>query len=257
MSHKSRINEINFNNFNNHMRIIGYRNYNDIDVYFEKYNWTARHRTYGEFKRGGIKCPYELRLCDVAYLGEGVYKTRDGNKKTKEYVEWNAMVQRCYNPYRINRDLTYKDCIVDDYFLCFQNYAKWREQNYYEIPNEIMSLDKDILYKGNKIYSPNTCIFVPSRINSLLIKADGIRGDLPIGVSYHKGHNKYSARCRIINGNKKQSKFLGYYSNPQEAFYSYKTFKENYIKQVADEYKTLIPSQLYEALYRWEVDIDD
>ena len=56
--------------------------------------------------------------------------------------------------------------------------------------------------------------------------------------------------------NKKQN-FLGYYNTPEEAFQAYKQFKENYIKQVADEYKELIPEKLYNAMYEYEVKIED
>ena len=56
--------------------------------------------------------------------------------------------------------------------------------------------------------------------------------------------------------NKKQN-FLGHYNTPEEAFQAYKQFKENYIKQVADEYKELIPEKLYNAMYEYEVEIED
>lgn len=50
---------------------------------------------------------------------------------------------------------------------------------------------------------------------------------------------------------------LGIYDTPNEAFNVYKEFKEKLIKQVADEYKGLIPKELYEAMYEYEVDIND
>ena len=255
MNYKPRINEVNFNHFGSHMEIIEYRNARDIDVYFKQYDWVSQHKEYRDFKQGMIKCPYEPSVYGVGYLGEGIYKVKDNNKTTVEYEEWRGMIRRCYDAYLINKYPTYIDCTVADTFLCFQNYARWREDNYYQVPNDKMCLDKDILYKGNKIYAPTKCTFVPNRINVLFTKADKRRGDLPIGVCYDKGY--YLSHCSVIKNDKKTKVYLGRYSNPQEAFYSYKTFKENYIKQVADEYKTLIPSQLYEALYRWEVDIDD
>ena len=51
--------------------------------------------------------------------------------------------------------------------------------------------------------------------------------------------------------------YLGRFKNEIDAFIAYKQFKENYIKQVADEYKKLIPTKLYEALYKYEVKIND
>ena len=65
--------------------------------------------------------------------------------------------------------------------------------------------------------------------------------------------NKFLSRC----SDGKKYKFLGYYNTPQEAFNVYKNFKEMVIKQVADEYKPYIPQKLYEAMYRYEVEIDD
>ena len=123
-----------------------------------------------------------------------------------------------------------------------------------------MHLDKDILCKGNKIYSPETCIFVPNNINILFVKRDKMRGEYPIGVNYHKQHKKLYVSCGIINkDNKHKQKFLGLFplDKPFQAFYTYKQFKENYIKQVADEYRDLIPQKLYEAMYSYEVEIND
>lgn len=60
-------------------------------------------------------------------------------------------------------------------------------------------------------------------------------------------------------GNEKNKKYLGRFPLDQveEAFLTYKRFKENYIKQVADEYKNLIPDKVYQALYNYKVEITD
>lgn len=120
-----------------------------------------------------------------------------------------------------------------------------------------MQLDKDMLYKGNKIYSPENCIFVPSRINKLLLKRQNYRGEYPIGVNYHKRDNIFEASCSIITNNNKKKIYLGRFDNSEEAFQIYKRFKENYIKQVADEYKNKIPKNLYDAMYKYKVEITD
>ena len=120
-----------------------------------------------------------------------------------------------------------------------------------------MCLDKDILIKGNKIYSPNTCIFVPKRINTLFIKCDKARGNLPIGVSKreeNKYKNSYRAKCRNIYGKRITSKT---YKNPIECFYEYKKIKEQTIKDAADLYKDKIPNKLYDAMYNWKVEVND
>ena len=80
------------------------------------------------------------------------------------------MLGRCYNEYNLKRRPTYKGCEVCDEWLNFQNFAEWFDNNYYTIDNEAVCLDKDILIKGNKTYSPEACVFVPITINSLFTK---------------------------------------------------------------------------------------
>ena len=128
---------------------------------------------------------------------------------------------------------------------------------YYEIPGETMCLDKDILCKGNKVYSRETCIFVPQKINSLFVKSDKSRGKDPIGV-YQLPNGNYQVRCGNSYG---ERIYLGLYSTKEEAFRVYKNYKEKVIKEVIDSYEGKIPepfySRLKEAMYNYEVEIDD
>ena len=120
-----------------------------------------------------------------------------------------------------------------------------------------MRLDKDVLYKNNKVYSPDTCIIVPERINMVLQTGRSTNKSGYPGVD-KRSENSYRARCNVtdkINGNKVIT--IASFNNPVEAFHAYKEFKENYIKQVADEYKDRIPKKLYDAMYRYEVEITD
>ena len=254
-----RTGERNINNFGSEMIITRYKTNKDIDVYFPEYNWTAENVAYCNFKNGEIRCLYEPRACNHGYIGEGEYKIKQNRKYTKCYNTWKHMLERCFDEkFQIKRP-TYKGCKVCAEWLNFQVFAEWFYNNYYEIEGEAMCLDKDILVKGNKIYSPNTCVFVPNNINVLFTKSDKIRGEYPIGVSYNKRDKKFSAQCSIYNfeENKKEYKYLGYYETPEQAFNSYKQFKENYIKQIADCYKDRIPTKLYDALYNYEVEITD
>ena len=252
-----RTDETGTNNFGSKMVITKYRNALDIDVYFPQYDWIFKNATYITFKKGNIKCPYERRYYGAGYLGEGKYKVSENGKDTKCYKTWSHMLERCYNEKYKKKKPTYEDCKVCEELLNFQNFAEWDSENYYVIEGERMHLDKDILIKGNKIYSPDTCIYVPQTINSLFVKSDKIRGNTPIGVSRQK--NKFRAQCSVYdfeNKNKKR-KYLGSYNSPEEAFKVYKEFKENYIKEVADYYKNQIPNKLYDALYNYEVEITD
>lgn len=254
-----RIGEKRINNFGSEMIITEYRGYHDIDAYFPKYDWFFKNADYSNFKKGKIKCPYERRYYGVGYLGEGKYEAWKNSKATRVYQTWHDMLKRCYDEKEHKRHLTYKDCNSSEKWLNFQNFGEWDSENYYEIEGQQMCLDKDILVKHNKIYSPNTCIYVPQGINKLFIKNDKKRGESVIGTSYHKRDKVYQVNCNLINPETKKSKnkYLGYYNTEVEAFKVYKYYKERNIKEVADYYKGRIPNKLYDALYNYEVDIND
>lgn len=165
---------------------------------------------------------------------------------------WRDMLRRCFDmEYKENLP-TYDTCTVCDEWLNFQNFAKWYYDNYYVIPDERIELDKDILIKGNKLYSKDTCVFVSHAINSLFTKRTNCRGKYKIGVSFVNG--KYKASCH--DGTKKR-KNLGTFSTEHEAFLAFKEFKEKHIKEIAEKYKEYIPQKLYRALYAYEVQIND
>ena len=257
MKFKDRTGEENINNFGSKMMIREYRSARDVDVYFPEYGWTFKYARYNNFKRGTIKCPYERRYYGVGYLGEGKYKMSENGKHTKEYDIYHDMLKRCYDSKFQEKRPTYKDCVVEDYLLNFQHMGAWINENYYEVPGERMHLDKDILNKGNKVYSRETCIFVPHRINTLFTKSDNSRGENPIGVRPTSSGN-YQAFCH--NGYGKNI-YLGIYSTKEEAFNIYKEYKENLIKETIDSYEGKIPEPFYSklktAMYSYEVEIDD
>ena len=238
------------NNFGSEMVIVEYRKWDDVDIYFPEYDWLLKHVRYAHFKNGEIKCPYERRYFNVGYLGEGKYKMSENGKFKKEYKIWYYMLQRCYDPKYQEREPTYKGCTVEEFWLNFQNATEWYKSNYYEIPGERIELDKDILFKGNKIYSRDTCIFVPQKINLLFTK----RGN---NIRLRKSGN-YQVNCNNIYG---KTICLGTYSSKEEAFQVYKQYKEKLIKDVIDSYKGKIPepfySRLRDAMYNYEVEIDD
>lgn len=250
---KDRSGEIKDNNFGSKMIIKKYKNYGDIDIYFPEYNCTVYHKTYNDFKNGKIYCPYEPRVYGIGYFGIGEYKVRDElGKNTKAYTAWHDMLRRCYNNTWKEKHPTYENCYVNEEWLNYQNFAEWFYQNYYEIDSEIMNLDKDILIKYNNEYGPNACVYTPHRINNLFIRRDSMRGELPIGVRMI--NNKFEASCSDENSKKV---VLGLYDTQEEAFNVYKEYKEKLIKEIADEYKEYIPYVLYEAMYNYEVEIDD
>ena len=246
-----RIGERSYNIYGTEMVIVKYINCHDIIVEFQdEYHYKAKIN-YNAFKSGNVSNPYDKKVFGIGFVGEGKY-SRSYDKKL--YNTWYSMMLRCYQQNNLSKYITYKDCKVDERFHCLQDFGKWYEDNYYEVPGEIMSLDKDILVKGNRIYSPETCIFTPQTINSLIVrKYKNGNNDLPLGVCYHKQHDKFMSSCSTINS----TICLGYYDTPEEAFYVYKKFKEKYIKNVADKFKDFIPKKLYDALYNYKIEIND
>lgn len=118
-------------------------------------------------KKGNVRNVYDRNLFNVGYLGEGIYKSKVNRKNTTQYNAWQNMLRRCYNESYQEKHPTYIGCEVIKEWHNFQNFTKWYDENYYEIEGQIMDLDKDIMVIGNKIYSPETYLFVPQSINKL------------------------------------------------------------------------------------------
>ena len=231
--------------------IVEYVGYNNITVQF-KTTGEIVETTYQCFKNGNVKSRFVPSVYGVGYLGYENAVDENG-KSLKSYETWKNMLERSYS----GKYPTYKDCYVCPEWHNYSNFKEWFDNNYYEIPNEKMALDKDILYKGNKIYSPDTCVFVPQNINTLFIKSNKARGKYPIGVYFNKNANKFIAKCNIFYNEKNQRKYLGCFNTIDDAFNAYKEIKESNVKQMADYYKENIPNKLYEAMYNYKVEITD
>ena len=192
-----------------------------------------------------MKDLYKKTVYGVGFIGEGEYKITVNNQRTKMSNAWKNMLQRCYKG--LETHPSYDKVLVDDRWHNFQNFGKWFEENYVEG----WHLDKDILAKGNKIYSPETCCFVPPEINYLFIKCNKSRGEYPIGISLV--HNRFQVTLRK-NG---KTHNLGRFNTIEEAFQVYKFAKETHIKEVADIWKPVIIEVIYNAMYNWVVEITD
>ena len=197
-------------------------------------------------KSGTVKDPLSRSVYGVGVVGEEA--TRINNRQIKERELWSSMLTRCYDDKYHSRFQAYVGCSVSDNFKYFPYFKEWCNQQIgFNI--EGFELDKDILVKGNKIYSEDTCCFVPREINSLFVKRKKSRGNFALGVDYKKSVKKFRARC----GNK----YLGLFNTELEAFYAYKQAKETYIKEVANKWKDQIDPRVYNALMKYEVEITD
>lgn len=239
-----RLFEIRNNNNGTPMQIIAYRKQSDIDVKFlDRYDYIREHTTYSNFQRGQVKNPFDKTICNVGYIGDGEYLTGTARKHTVEYQNRTCMIRRCYDESLKERYSAYfRDCVVCDEWHNFQIFAKWYNDNIYQTGSERMHIDKDILIKGNKLYSPDTCLIVPQRINMLFLKKPNKYG-LPNGVK-KISNEKYESR---YNG-----KYLGIFNSVEEAVMQHDIEKQNAVIKIANEYKGKIPNKVYIALINWK-----
>lgn len=242
-----RLGEIRLNTKGTPMKIIAYRSAEDIDIEFQdEFRYVKEHQIYVNFKSGQIKNPYDKNICGVGYMGVGKYHSKHPNGvHTMEYQNWIAMIRRCYD---VDRKSTYPAyygiCEVCEQWHNFQVFAKWYEENYYQVGTERMHIDKDILVKGNKYYSPETCILVPQRINMLFMKKPNKYG-LPNGIK-PRANGKYEAKYG--------GKQIGVFETLELAAIAHDEEKLKAVIKIANEYKDKIPSKLYEALINWKPD---
>lgn len=253
----SRLNLENINHQGSIMKIIEYNNATDIIVEFQDNYKTKVHTRYKHFIEGNVRNPYHPTIYGIGMIGNK-YPMSINGKDTKEYKAWCHILERCYSKIYHNKQPTYKKVRVCEEWLLFENFYEWihGQDNFDKWYNgNRWGLDKDILVKGNKIYSPETCCLVPQNVNNLFTKNNAIRGSTFIGVHEQKG--KYLSCCNNIFTNKQE--YLGSYNTPEEAFYVYKNYKENLIKQVAEiEYnKGNITERCYNAMMNYEVEITD
>lgn len=175
-----------------------------------------------------------------------------GGKKIWEYQLWNGMLKRCFYERCKQNQPTYQGVTCSKDWLSMTSFIEDVSQmRGYGLKG--WELDKDILQKGNKLYSKEACCFVPQELNTLLTKRDNSRGEYPVGVYFQKASGKFMAQL-AINGKRK---YLGLFSSPEEAFQAYKTAKEAYIKVVAQKWQHLLDERVYEALMNYTVDITD
>lgn len=161
------INEKFITNEGYEISIIDYINKQHVLINFEDRPDLQIWSTFQNIKNGQIKNPYHLSVYGKGYYGVGKYTARINNIKTQEYIKWFSMFVRCYDEQYLLRQPAYRGCEVGEEFLCFQNFANWYHVKIYDCQYPL-ELDKDLLCRGNKIYKPSTCCFIPKEINATI-----------------------------------------------------------------------------------------
>lgn len=212
--------------------------------------------TSGHIKAGSVKDKLKPKIYGIGVLGDEVTQDLTG-VTLKVYALWKNMLKRCYYHKHVEEYPTYKSCTTSENFNYYPYFKSWCNKqtgfNAVDDKGNTFTLDKDILIKGNKLYSEDTCCFVPEELNLLLVNNASVRGKYPVGVFLDKKVNNFKSKVRC-NGKVRE---IGTYNTPEEAFLAYKQAKEAYIKEVANKWKDQIDIRVYEALMKYEVDIND
>lgn len=168
--------------------------------------------------RTKTKLLYGIGVNDADYVVQ-INKTEvvDGVKKVfvewrcPYYVKWSSMMGLSYNKKVFKIRPSYEVCSVVPEWHYFMTFRAWMEKQDWEGKQ----LDKDILFPGNKVYGPDTCVFVDAKVNTFLIESTSARGEWPIGVSFHKDTGKFQANIRDVFNNKRL--YLGIFERPEQA----------------------------------------
>lgn len=224
---RGNIGEINYNKEGCKIEVIdGGTKYSHCIVrIFGGYKIYEKEVYYKDFKNGQIKNLYYPSVYKIGYLGVGKHKPSIKGNRTKKYSVWVNMFKRCYNPYRINKNLCYENVFVCKEWHNFQNFGDWFDENYREFKNTKSHLDKDLLSYKYKIYSPETCIFIPVELNNFMTnnKSDNTSGYT--GVCKMKHFDKYEVDIADFTNELKQTR-IGLFHNINEAIDAYNKRRE-------------------------------
>lgn len=175
-------------------------------------------------------------------------------KSNVAYSIWNGIYIRCYKDDRV-----YEGAFMCDLWKNNKDaFAEWWSAEYYECDGESMAVDKDLLFPGNKEYSPEKCCIIPQSLNTMLSNCKKHRLpkwksslNLPLGVRYDSGMKMYYGEIKPY-GHDEIIK-LSYWETPEQAFEEYKRHKQADILIMADKYKNKVPKKVYDALLKVEV----
>ena len=232
-------------------KILKYNDAGNVEIHFINTGFETVVEL-GSIRNGLVKDPYAPSVHGVGVTGTKYPITVD-DVNTKEYMLWCDMLRRCYSETFQKKRPTYKDCEASENFKSYEYFYEWCHKQV-GFGKEGWHLDKDLLIKGNKVYSEDSCIFIPSDVNLVLTKRTSSRGQHLIGVSWHKRGKAFMAR---VNKNKGKQEYLGSFKTETEAFNAYKQAKEYFIKEQANKWKGKIDERAYNALINYEVHIDD
>lgn len=220
------------------IEIIEYLHCRKCTIQFEDLG-VVKEVFYSRIKNGNVRNKNRKSTHGVGYFGYGEYLGCVNNKDTKAYSVWRGMLRRCYDEKNFIDHPTYADATVCEEWHNYQNFAKWYYDNYIED----FEVDKDILIKGNKIYSPETCCFLPKELN-VLFKPNVKKTT----QGFKKAGNKFTAAY--------SREHLGTFETEQEAIHTYEAFKQKTEEGIINKYKEVLVKEVYIKLIELSYDRD-
>lgn len=198
--------------------------------------------------KGCPKCK-SINLRKVIYKNyyndyNGLIWDNEKRRMIPSYIAWRCMINRCESKDYQDKYNTYIGCSICKDWHSFSKFKSWYDAN------KILgwNIDKDLIVKNNKLYSPKTCCFLPPEINSALTYRKHNKGKCVVGVSKNK-YGTYVSNFHKV--------YLGVSNSEIEMFYRYKKAKEDDLKKLAEKYKQDLSPIAYRALYNFKIEIND
>ena len=175
---------------------------------------------FSEYLKQNYKCkPQDLLRRKLKYgvgLNDSDYLTQPsiGGARVRcpAYSAWCEVIKRGYCSKYKAKYPTYEGVVVCNNWLEFSNFREWFINNHIDS----YELDKDLLFVGNRVYSPKFCVFVPNWVNAFTTDCSANRGDYKIGVHWDISNNSFRSRCS--NPKTKKREHLGLFKTEHEAY---------------------------------------
>jgi|GEM_PF-772042 len=230
---KNKVGEIHESNSYGKVEIIEQISAKNMKIRFLEDGTTLDNQQYGRIVRGQVKNSYKRIYYGVGYIGVGKYNSSD----KEAYKKWQNMLQRCYDKEYHIKHPSYKKAVICDEWCNFQIFAEWFKERYDPQIMRGWALDKDLFSGDIKIYSPDTCCFIPQIINSLLIHIHTTPKVTDIKGRYY---TKIHKRAKVLR--------FSVFDEKGEAISQYKDEKRKYAVEILSQYSSLLPDKVVDKI---------
>lgn len=221
------------------LEVLEYINAHKILVQFDDKKSLPFTACTSNLQKGMYRNPYHPTIEGIGYEGQGDYSFKQDGRCA---IMWRSMIARCFSK-KWNRVRVPEQPRVIENWFNFQNFAEW----YYNQSGSSLGnweLDKDIIVKGNRTYSPETCCLVPREINTAypMSYSQGSR------VYYNSKDRYYRVNWRDESGKRSVKGF-----KTQEEAVDFKVLKtKERLQNLADKYVDNLDPVVYNLLMNWK-----